>query len=260
MPKYAPIIKVIEENYEIPQLHARRRISALLPFDYESSDKHYPVIYLQDGQNLFNPHAPFGDWAIDKSLAKMARKGLQDIIVIAIDHGEQTRLTEYFPYYHPEFGFGKGPVYIQFLIDKLIPYVNSHFRTLTDYQHTGIGGSSMGGLISLFGGLTQPEVFGKLMIFSPSLWIAPMIYHHANAFRPQPESKVYMYAGGQESKAHLPNVKRMEAILQEKVLFHSNFNVEVSVNDEGRHSESFWRDEFPMAIKWLFFEDEKVQL
>ena len=146
--QYEPIIEVIEEAYEIPQLNATRKISALLPHDYHETNKQYPVLYLQDGQNLFNPAAPYGDWAIDKSMAKLAEEGQGDIIIIAIDHGEQERILEYLPYNHPRYGKGKGSFYVQFMIEKLIPYINSHYRTLTDFQHTGIGGSSMGGLIS----------------------------------------------------------------------------------------------------------------
>ena len=109
---FNPIIETIEEAYEIPQLNATRRISALLPHNYYTSEKRYPVLYLQDGQNLFNTMAQYGDWAIDKSLAKLAENGLADIIIIAINHGEEERISEYLPYYHPRFGQGKGNFYI----------------------------------------------------------------------------------------------------------------------------------------------------
>ena len=82
MHDFKPILKVKEEDYEIPQLGKHRRISALLPYDYETSQKTYPVIYMQDGQNLFNPYAPFGDWAIDQSLSNLASEGMKDIIVM----------------------------------------------------------------------------------------------------------------------------------------------------------------------------------
>lgn len=254
MSKFDPIIEVIEEEYEVPHLNATRKISALLPYDYHTTKKKYPVIYLQDGQNLFNPEAPFGDWAIDRSLGKLAAKGLKDIIIVAIDHGEKERIKEYLPYYHQKFGKGHGVFYIQFMKEKLIPYINSHYRTLPDYEHTGIGGSSMGGLISLFAGLTEPSVFGKLMIFSPSLWISEKIYKTADKFEPLPKSRIYMYAGGKESEAHLPNVKKLETILHKKLHEGAMFDLEFSVNHQGEHAEIFWSKEFPKAIKWLFFE------
>ena len=252
MSKYDPIIEVIEEEYEIPHLGATRKISALLPYDYYTSDKQYPVLYLQDGQNLFNPDAPYGDWAIDKSLGKMASKGLKDIVIVAIDHGETERIREYLPYYHPQFGQGKGKFYIQFMKEKLIPYINNRYRTYTDYEHTGIGGSSMGGLISLYAGVKEPEVFGKLMIFSPSLWVSRMIFNDSISFKPLEKSSLYLYAGGKESKKHLPNVKKLESIMTKKEK-NGPFHFQLSVNTEGEHAEVYWRKEFPIALKWLFF-------
>lgn len=251
--EFEPIIKVIEEAYEIPHLNATRKISALLPHDYYQSDKHYPVLYLQDGQNLFNPSAPFGDWAIDKSLGQLAQEGMSDIIIIAIDHGNQERINEYLPYYHPRFGEGKGNFYIQFMIEKLIPYINSTFRTLPDFHNTGIGGSSMGALISLHAGLSNPGVFGKMMIFSPSLWISKTIFNQTQTFEPLQESRIYLYAGGQESKEHLPNAQKLERIVREQMVKNHNIDFHFSVNEFANHSEMHWREEFPEAVKWLFF-------
>mgnify|MGYP005853737495 FL=1 len=249
----APIIKVIEENYEIPQLNATRKISALLPSDYYETDKSYPVLYLQDGQNLFNPEATYGDWAIDHSMEKLKKEGFGDLIIIAVDHGEEERITEYLPYNHPRFGDGKGKFYIEFLIEKLIPYVNKNYRTLTDFENTGIGGSSMGGLISLHAGLQNPKVFGKMMIFSPSLWISKLIFDHTKSFRPLEKSKIYLYAGGKESIEHLPNAKRLGSIIKDKMIKGYQIDFHFSINNEGNHSEIHWREEFPKAIKWLFY-------
>ena len=251
--EFRPIIKVIEEAYEIPQLQATRKISALLPHDYYETDKHYPVLYLQDGQNLFDPSAPYGDWAIDKSLEKLAQEGFSDIIIIAIDHGDNERISEYLPYYHPRYGEGKGNFYIQFVIEKLIPYINKNYRTLTDFENTGIGGSSLGGLISLYAGLSNPGVFGKMMIFSPSLWIAKKIFNQTESFQPLQKSKIYLYSGGMESEDHLPNAKRLEAIFRAKMVENHDIDFRFSINEIGVHAEVYWRHEFPKAVKWLYF-------
>ena len=250
---FSPIIEIIEENYEVPHLNATRRISALLPYDYYESDRRYPVLYLQDGQNLFNPDAPFGDWAIDRSMESLASSGLKDIIIIAVDHGKKERIIEYFPYYNNRFGQGKGRHYVQFMKEKLIPYVNTKYRTLRGFSNTGIGGSSMGGLISLYAGLSRPKLFGKMMIFSPSLWTSSKIYEEAYGFKPTRESKIYVYAGGKESAHHLPNVKRLTGILKSKTPTYSNFAFKVVINEDGEHSETYWKDEFPKALKWLYF-------
>ena len=253
MEHYKPIIRTIEEDYEIPQLGKHRRISALLPHDYEKSEKSYPVLYMQDGQNLFNPHAPFGDWAIDQSLATLASGGLSDLVVIAIDHGEEERIKEYLPFSNTKFGPGEGDLYIQFLLNTLKPYVDRKFRVKTDRLNTGIGGSSMGGLISLYAGLTQPDHFAKLMVFSPSLWISPMINQYGKSFSPSAPSYLYLYAGGKESPYHITNVERFKTALLKRKPSYPNVNLRLSINEQGEHSERFWAKEFPKAVKWLYF-------
>lgn len=252
-----PIIKVIEEDYEIPQLGKHRRISALLPYDYDTSEKSYPVLYMQDGQNLFNPHAPFGDWAIDQSLAKLAKEGFPDLIVIAIDHGEEERIKEYLPFSNTRFGESEGERYVQFLLNTLKPYVDNKFRVKTDRLNTGIGGSSMGGLISLYAGLTHPDHFAKVMVFSPSLWISPMINQHGQNFSPSDPAYLYLYAGGKESKYHIRNVELFKTALLKHKPSYPNVNFRLSINEQGEHAERFWAEEFPRAIKWLYFNQSE---
>ncbi len=248
-----PIIELIEEAYEIPQLKRKRRISALLPHDYHVSEKRYPVLYLKDGQNLFDENAPFGNWAIDRSLESLAREGLQDIIVIAIDHGGEDRIAEYLPYFNSNVGKGEGELYMQFMRNTLIPYVNKKYRTLTSPANTGIGGSSMGGLISLYAGLNHQDLFSRLMVFSPSLWIAPRIFQQAERFNPKLPVHLYIYAGGKESANHMPNVNRLKGILMDKNKGFENIHLKLSLNPEGTHSEHHWSLEFPKALKWLYF-------
>lgn len=173
-PSQLPKIHLISEEFEIPQLNKKRKIWALLPHDYETSAEHYPVLYLQDAQNLFNENAEFGNWQIDKKLAVMSDYGIGKIIIIAVEHAESERVQEY-NVGKTLLGKGQGKQYIRFITDTLKPFVDRTFRTKSDREWTGIGGSSMGGLVSIFSGLMYPEVFGKLMIFSPSLWVIPKI-------------------------------------------------------------------------------------
>ena len=107
-PDFLPNKVVISESFEIPQLIKTRRITALLPYDYNSSDRRYPVLYLQDGQNLFDDYAPFGNWGIDKKLAHLAGQGKGDIIIVAIDHAEEERIAEFTPSYNTRLGKGRG--------------------------------------------------------------------------------------------------------------------------------------------------------
>jgi len=253
METFRPSIRIIEEDYEIPQLGKHRRISALLPYDYDQNDHKYPVLYMQDGQNLFNPNAPFGDWGIDRSIANLASQGMKDLIIIAIDHGEQERIKEYLPFKNSKLGPGDGDRYVEFMLKTLKPYVDRTFRVHTNRENTGIGGSSMGGLISLYAGLTRSDYFGKLMVFSPSLWISPMINDYGMRFDPTGQTHLYLYAGGNESKYHIANVERFRKALIEKKESLANLHFKLSINERGEHSEHYWGLEFPKAVKWLYF-------
>lgn len=251
-PELLPIIKVISEHFEIPQLIKTRRISALLPHDYDQTDKRYPVLYLQDGQNLFDEYAPFGNWGVDKQLARLAARGMGDFIVIAIDHAGDKRIEEYTPSYDTKLGIGDGKKYVRFLSDTLKPYIDKHFRTLPDREFTGIGGSSMGALISIYAGLMYPEVYSKLMIFSPALWVSPNIHFHFMNFGHSQDVRAYLYAGGEESETMVPNVQRFQEAFKAKATA-ANFDINLSIDPNGKHNEAYWGREFPLAVEWLYF-------
>ena len=159
---YTPTIEIVAEDFLIPQLEKTRKVYALLPYNYHDSDKAYPVLYLQDAQNLFNDFNPYGNWEIDKHLADLAFSGMSDIIVIAIDHGGKERINEYSPYFHRKFGKGQGKHYANFIINSLKPYIDEKYRTLPQREFTGIGGSSMGALISAYIGIVYPSYFKML--------------------------------------------------------------------------------------------------
>jgi predicted alpha/beta superfamily hydrolase len=255
-PSQLPKVHLISEEFEIPQLNKTRKIWALLPHDYETSTERYPVLYLQDAQNLFNENAPFGNWQIDKKLAVMSDYGIGKIIIIAIEHAEKERVLEY-NFGKTLLGQGEGKKYIRFIADTLKPFVDKNFRTKSERESTGIGGSSMGGLVSIFSGLIYPEVYGKLMIFSPSLWVIPKIkFSFLDFFEPM-NTKVYLYAGGDESETMIRHVKKFKKRLLKRESIRERMKVKLSINMEGRHSETYWSDEFPKAIEWLFFSDKE---
>ena len=255
-PSQLPQVHLISEEFEIPQLNKKRKIWALLPHDYDTSSESYPVLYLQDAQNLFNENAPFGNWQIDKKLAVMSDYGIGKIIIIAIEHAEKERLIEY-NVGKTLLGEGQGKKYIRFIADTLKPFIDKSFRTKSEREFTGIGGSSMGGLVSIFSGLMYPEVYGKLMIFSPSLWVIPKIkFSFLDLFEPA-ETKIYLYAGGDESETMIKHVKKFKKRLLKRGKGNENMKVNLSINMDGKHSETYWSDEFPKAIEWLFFSDRE---
>ena len=245
---YAPKIKLIKKAFEIPQLEKTRRIWALLPHNYDESDKRYPVLYLQDAQNLFDNHAPFGTWGIDRHMAELSAKG-QDFIVIAIDHAGRERIQEYSPYYHREFGKGQGTLYAKFIINTLKPYVDRTYRTMPDREHSGIGGSSMGGLISAYIGIVHPEHFGNLMIFSPSFWYSDKIYFDAFNYKYILPTKIYLYAGERESRYMTQHVRRFRQAVEAHPFDSTLTRFNIQINPDGEHSEHYWGEAFSDAVK-----------
>ncbi len=254
-PNFLPQVKLISDEFEIPQLNKTRKIWALLPHDYDISNENYPVLYLQDAQNLFNEKAEFGNWEIDKKLAVMSEYNIGKIIIIAIEHADKDRIKEY-NVGKTVLGMGQGKQYIRFVTDTLKPFVDKNFRTKTDREFTGIGGSSMGGLVSIFSGLMYPEVYGKLMIFSPSLWVVPKLNIPSDIGLEYQNTKIYLYAGGDESATMIDHVKKFKTNMIKNEFVSDKMKINLSINMEGKHNESYWSDEFPKAIEWLFFNKE----
>lgn len=251
---FLPKVELISDQFEMPQLGKKRRVWALLPHDYETSTETYPVMYLHDAQNLFNEQAKYGNWEIDKKLAVMSEYKIGKIIVVAVEHAEQDRIKEY-NVGKTVLGAGDGKKYIRFITETLKPYIDKRYRTKPEQEYTGIGGSSMGGLVSIFAGIMYPEVYGKLMIFSPSLWVVPKInFSELDFFEPH-DMKIYLYAGGDESATMVRHVKRFQKNMTENKELEKHIRIKLSINMFGKHNETFWSDEFPKAIEWLFFSN-----
>lgn len=249
--KFLPRIEIINEAFEIPQLIRTRRVAALLPHDYYETDKHYPVLYLQDGQNLYDDYAPYGSWGVDKQLAAMSERGVGDIIIVAIDHANDQRVSEFTPSFQNKLGVGEGKKYCGFLANTLKPYVDQHFRTLPDSKHTGIGGSSLGGLVSVLAGIHFPNVYQRLMIFSPSFWVAPELAEELVHLAQHFNGKVYLYGGEAESKTMVPNMMRFLNEIQ-RMSQKNSLEFRTEVDPHGQHNEARWGKEFPRAVEWLF--------
>jgi len=254
--EFFPIVEVISEEFYIPQLDRYRKVWALLPYDYYISDKKYPVLYLQDAQNLFNEGSAYGNWEIDKKLSILAEYGRGDVIVIAVEHGSEDRIKEYIFDNDNVANGSEGKKYIRFVTDTLKPFVDEHYRTKKDRENTGIGGSSLGALISLYSGFLYPEVYSKLLIFSPSLWIEPNNNFPMMSFRVPFKTKIYLYGGEKEGAKMVKRIQVFENYLkrwEKKNLF--DFEFKTNINPDGEHSEFFWSQEFPRAIEWLFYNN-----
>jgi alpha-glucosidase len=246
-------VKILSENFSIPQLKTNRRIWIYLPPDYSTSKKKHPVIYMQDAQNLFDDATSFsGEWKIDETLNQLFIEGKSAAIVVGIENGGAERLNEYSPWKNTKYGGGKGDAYTEFLAKTLKPYIDKNYRTLPQAKNTALIGSSMGGLISFYAGLKYPEKFGKLGIFSPSFWFdfKSLNFFVNNNSKKIKHSKFYFLAGSKESENMVSDIEKILPILIKKRV--PEFNIKTKFDEDGIHSESYWSKEFGAAYLWLF--------
>ncbi len=242
-------VSILKEDFYIPQMNRKRRIWIYLPPDYKHSNKSYPVFYAHDGQNLFDAATSFsGEWGIDESMDSLFVLGSKSSIIVGIDNGGEYRLEELTPWSNAKYGGGKAGLYADFIIKTLKPYIDSAFRTLPEQKNTGVFGSSLGGLTSLYMALQYPNIFGKVGVFSPSFWFSEEVYKMAENLNKKQDCKIYILAGRTEDKDLENEVLRMKQILETKK-FKKNLKVEIL--PDGQHNEWFWRREFPKVYQWL---------
>ncbi len=244
----SPQVKIIDTTFNIPQLDRKRRIWIYLPKSYSSSSKTYPVLYMHDGQNLFNEQTAYsGEWGVDECLDSLQQITGKECIVVGIDNGGIKRMNEYNPYDNDRFGKGEGKQYVDFLANTLKPFIDSKYRTKKGVEYTFVAGSSMGGLISLYAVMQYPKVFGGAGVFSPAFWIVPKLYDEAEKFITNTPPKFYFYAGGNESKEMVPDMNKMADIFYKK----TNYQIQKVTSSNGQHNEKYWRAEFPKFYVWL---------
>ncbi|SDM54281.1 Predicted hydrolase of the alpha/beta superfamily [Siphonobacter aquaeclarae] len=243
-PWMSPGLKIWPEMTMKP-LRRKRRVSILLPAGYGNTDERYPVLYFQDGQNIYGGGSVYGDWALDRKMAIRAQQGRRPFIGVVIDHGAERRRAEFNPYARHR----EGVKYLQWLTTELKPEIDRHFRTLPDRRNTGLCGSSLGGLISLYGVAHFPDIFGMGLIFSPSLWVSQQVYTDAATIRSGLGTKIYLYVGGKESAGTAAAVRKMNRVLRE-----AGAAVALSEKPAATHSEAAWSAELPFALSYLLDE------
>jgi predicted alpha/beta superfamily hydrolase len=240
-------VTVIDTAFAIPQLNRTRRIWVYLPKGYKTSRKKYPVLYMHDGQNLFDNATSFaGEWGIDEAMDSIKNA----CIVVGIDNGGIKRMNEYNPNTTRQFGKGEGKEYLAFIVKNLKPFIDKKYRTLPGKLHTYMAGSSMGGLISFYAGLYYPQVFGALGIFSPSFWIAPQLKTQLKQLVKKSQhgyQKYYFYAGAAEGKEMAPDMQEVA----DEIKKLANPKIITVVNPQGKHNETTWSAVFPAFYKFL---------
>lgn len=246
------------EGVASPQLGGTRELYALLPPSYDASaDRAYPILVLHDAQNLFDASvAHSGEWEVDETMAVLAGEGLEAVVVGVPNDGE-ARGSEYTPWPHPESGGGNADAYLAFLVDTVIPLVRSSFRALDGPEATAIGGSSLGGLVSLYALLSRPESFGRALVMSPALWWSGEEMFAYARERATGHGRIWMDTGDAEAEEGQPElarlyvdgVERMRAILLERG--YDDTTLRTLVEAGGVHREAAWARRLPDALRFL---------
>lgn len=217
----------------------------------------YPVLYLQDGQNLFDgatSYVPGRYWRIGETASELHFDcSMQPLIIVGINHAGVVRIDEYTPSRDARIKMGgKAELYGRMLVEELKPLIDARYRTKSGASETGIGGSSLGGLVSLYIGLRYPEVFGKLAVLSPSVWWDDrLILREVDSIATSSRARIWLDAGTAEGEATLSGVR----LLRDRLL-SKGWRLDEGLRyfeDEGAgHEESAWAKRVPSFLRFLF--------
>ncbi|MGB6989659.1 MAG: alpha/beta hydrolase-fold protein [Candidatus Sulfotelmatobacter sp.] len=227
----------------------------------ENSDRHYPVLYLNDGQNLFETATSFTgvEWQADEAADRLIREGaVPPMIIVGIDNAGKDRIREYMPHrsMHPMMLRVQGRYYPDFLMKEVMPFVERAYRVAAGPENTGVGGSSLGALIALYTAMARPGVIGRLLVESPSLWASHrQAIKESRSVRIWPE-RIYLGVGTAEagsaerSRTVVDDVRELAAFLRRAVL--SEKRLRLVIKDGAGHNEAVWAERFPEALRFLF--------
>jgi predicted alpha/beta superfamily hydrolase len=241
-----------------------RMLRVWLPPGYsvpENRGRYYPVFYLNDGQNLFDPATAYigVDWQADEAADRLIRENsIPPLIIVGIDNAQKDRPKEYLPYrsFNPPVMRPQGKRYPDFLLNEVMPFLYERYRIARGPENTGLGGSSLGAIISLFTAMDRPGIFGRLLLESPSLFVSNRrLLKSSRAFRQWP-GKIFMAIGTSEAGGEdrdrqvVKDVRELEHALRHGGLGEDRLLVRI---DEGAtHSEKEWAKRFPEALEFLF--------
>jgi predicted alpha/beta superfamily hydrolase len=237
---------VISENYFLTDssFSFHPEIWVYLPKSYQKSKITYPVVYLMDGQNLFDDALAYsGEWGIDELLDSSNL----EVIVVAIANGGANRMLEYSPWKNEKYDSGKGIEYADFLVKNVMPFFENKYRISKSRDSTFIGGSSLGALICHYAFIKYNSGFGGIINFSPAFWFNPEIFHFSENQDLLKNSKFYFASGEQESDLILNAQEEMVNLLKNKP--EAKLNAEIRLGE--KHNEQFWHKEFLKALMWI---------
>jgi predicted alpha/beta superfamily hydrolase len=252
-------------RYSVRKFHSEilpddRVVSVYLPPQYlEQEDRRFPVFYLHDGQNLFDGRTSYiagRTWNAHTTADELSLNGeMEPVILVGIANTGLRRMAEYTPTRDFKMGGGEGQSYGRLLVEELKPLIDRSYRTLSDGRNTGLGGSSLGGLISLFLGFSYPEVFGKLAVMSPSLWWDQRsILRTIDLRDPKPDLRIWLDIGTGEGVRHVRDADMLERVLVKRGWQMGKDLIYEKV-DGAVHDENAWSERFGDVLRFLFPSD-----
>jgi predicted alpha/beta superfamily hydrolase len=241
-----------------------RMLRVWLPPRYDAPDnvtRQYPALYLNDGQNLFDRSTAFGrvEWQVDETADRLIRQEvIPPLVIVGIDNAQSDRIREYLPYrsFNPPIMRPRGKRYPDFLTREVMPFIHERYRIARGPENTGLGGSSLGALISLYTVIQRPEMFGRLLLESPSLFISyRRILKYSRLVRQWPD-KVFLAIGTREAGREDKDKQVVEDVLElERSLRRAGLDdrrVMVRIDEGASHNEGEWAKRFPDALTFLF--------
>ncbi|MEL6141716.1 MAG: alpha/beta hydrolase-fold protein, partial [Bacteroidota bacterium] len=249
--KTSPNVRILSDTFLVDYLNERRTLRIYLPDDYENSTSRYPVIYLFDGQALFNDIVnKEPEWRVDEVIDSVTTAGGPAAIVVGIDNHGTHRSAEYNPYLtQEEYREINGKQHADWVVNNLKPWIDTSYRTLPDPQYTVVGGASLGGLMSYYMLMTYPTVFQRAIVFSPSFWADESLFHLHKEMVDIDKVKIYMNIGAEEGYPMKPHAKKMARLLGKAGLGEDQLKFTV-VPKQG-HWHITWRKGFAEAYPWI---------
>jgi predicted alpha/beta superfamily hydrolase len=227
----------------------------------ENSGRHYPVFYLNDGQNLFESISSFNgvEWQVDETADRLIRENvIPPMIFVGIDNAGKDRMREYMPHrsLNPMLVRVLGSRYPTFLIDEVMSFIAQRYRVSVRPEHTGLGGSSLGALIALYTVAVRPDIFGRLLIESPSLWASNrQMIRQSRGVRRWPE-RIFLGTGTAEAgkperdQSMVDDVRELAGIFRRAGV--DDNRLKLFVDEGATHHEAAWARRFPEALAFLF--------
>lgn len=244
------------EQFPSRFLRNRRDLIVYLPPGYdEQPQRRYPILYLHDGQNLFDGATSFipgMDWHVGQTADECIRSGVAEPLLIVGMYNTKARIREYTPTHVPKLGGGRADRYAKFVIEEVKPFIEREYRTLPGPQNTGIGGSSLGGLVSLYVGLKMPQIFGKIAGLSPSVWWNQRVMNRfASEYQAQVRPRIWLDVGTREGGRTVQDVEQFRDVLLQKG-WRLNEDLHYERIEGAEHNEAAWAKRVGPFLQFLY--------